>query len=109
MIDREGVTRSVIAAIAKVRELDEKDITLESTFDELKVDSLDAMEIIFEVEEDLDFKVPTEQMTDLETVKDVVDGIERLLQLNAEGKLTQPTYKRPGGSPETDGGASAQV
>ena len=80
------LTEKVIQAIAKVKEISEKQITIDSSFEDLQADSLDAIEILFELEEEYDLDIPTEQLQSLRTVRDVVDGIQPLLdQQAAEG------------------------
>lgn len=71
--------QKVIQAISKIKEIPESDIRPESTLEALEVDSLDAIEIIFEIEEEYDIKVPTENVQNLKTVQDVIDGIAALL------------------------------
>lgn len=71
--------RKVMQAIARVKDIPEEDITVESTFEGLHVDSLDAIEILFDLEEELDLTVPTERLRELRNVKDVVVRIEMLL------------------------------
>ena len=78
------LTQKVIEAIAKVKELPISDITAESTFVELGVDSLDAIEILFELEEQYDINVPTDQLQGLEKVQDVVDGVQMVLDMKAK-------------------------
>ena len=60
------------------------DITAESTFVELGVDSLDAIEILFELEEQYDINVPTDKLQGLEKVQDVVDGVQMVLDMKAK-------------------------
>lgn len=53
------------------------EITLESTFESLEIDSLDTFDIIFEAEEKFGIKVPNEEVA-IVTVQDVVTLIDRL-------------------------------
>jgi acyl carrier protein len=53
------------------------DITPESTFESLEIDSLDTFDIIFEAEEKFGIKVPNEEVA-IKTVQDVVTLIDRL-------------------------------
>lgn len=73
------LTDKVIQAISKVKEIPEAEIKTESSFEELGVDSLDAIEILFELEEEYDISIPTEKLQGLEKVQDVVDGVQKLL------------------------------
>lgn len=62
--------------IADKYERDVSAITAESTLETLELDSLDAFEIIFVLEEKFDIKVPNEQ-TPLNTLQDVVNLIDK--------------------------------
>ena len=53
------------------------EITLDSTFESLEIDSLDTFDIIFEAEEKFGIKVPNEEVA-IKTVQDVVTLIDRL-------------------------------
>ena len=56
---------------------DEEAVTLEASLkDELKADSLDAVELIMAVEEEFDLEIPDEVAIKMSTVKDIVDYIE---------------------------------
>jgi len=52
--------------------------TLASTFDELNIDSLDKINISFEVEETFSIEIPDEALGTLHTVADMVDGVTKL-------------------------------
>jgi acyl carrier protein len=74
----------VIAIIAEQAVLEPSDVTLESTLEELGIDSLGLVESIFAIEEAFDISVPfnannpTEGDFDISTVASIVEGIERL-------------------------------
>ena len=53
-------------------------ITLATTFDELSVDSLDMINISFEVEEAFNIEIPDEALSTLRTVGDMVAGVTKL-------------------------------
>ncbi len=53
------------------------EITPDSTFESLEIDSLDTFDIIFEAEEKFGIKVPNEEVS-IKTVQDVVVLIDRL-------------------------------
>ncbi len=79
------LTENVIAAIAKVKDIPTSDISIDSNLEELAVDSLDAIEVLFEVEEQYEIDVPADRMNDLKTVRDVVEGVQALLDQKAAG------------------------
>jgi acyl carrier protein len=69
----------VSASIAKVKKIDPETIRLDSTFEELKMDSLDGLDVFFELEEVFDLTIPDERARCLRTVGDVVGEVEKLL------------------------------
>jgi len=73
------VQQEVITAIAAARKLSPERISLDTTFEELGVDSLDSLTIMFALEERFDVSIPDEAVRDMRTVGDVVDGLQRLL------------------------------
>lgn len=87
-MNRHELGQVVIRAIATVKELPEEDITAESKFAEMGVDSLDALEIVFELEEAFDLDIPDEIARGVESVGDVVDALEHEL---APGSSSEDT------------------
>lgn len=73
------VLDKVIGAIAKQKEIPPESITLSSKFEDLNVDSLDATEILFELEDDLDIDIPNDEARGMRDVRQVVEGLEKLL------------------------------
>ena len=64
--------------IAEVLNVDEAEITLETTFvDDLGADSLDIFQIIMGIEEELDIEVNVEEAEKIETVGDAVELIKK--------------------------------
>ena len=63
--------------IAEQLNCDEETIGLETSFkDELGADSLDLFELIMALEEEYGLEIPAEELTDLETVGDVVEYLK---------------------------------
>jgi acyl carrier protein len=67
-----------IEIIAKSKLLAEDAVTRDKTFEELGIDSLDKINISFEVEEAFSITIPDDALGSLRTVGDVVDGVVRL-------------------------------
>ncbi len=74
----ETILDSVIAAIAKQKCMEPGLIANTSSLDGLGVTSLDAITIVFDIEEEYDIEVPGKVLEDLESVQDIVDGISEL-------------------------------
>ena len=65
-----------IAVIAKFREISEDQITLETSLAELKMDSLDGLNLIFELEEEFDIMIPDDKALKMKTIGEMVAGID---------------------------------
>ena len=75
----DSIESQVIAIIAKKRKLDPAVVTLDSTFEQLGVDSLDAADLLFSFEDTFGVVVPDEAAQSMKTVRQVVDGLRRLV------------------------------
>lgn len=66
-------------------------VTPESTLESLGLDSLDLIELMFEVEDEFNIRVPQEAGTALKaaTVQDIVDNIQKLTASEAAGGAPQ--------------------
>ena len=64
--------------VAKSKNLPVTDVRMDSTFDELQIDSLDKINLSFEVEEIFAIEIPDDSLNSLKTVGDVVRGVEML-------------------------------
>jgi len=66
--------------IAEVLNVDEEEITMETTFvDDLGADSLDVFQIIMGLEEEFDIEIENEEAEKIVTVSDAVEQIKNAL------------------------------
>lgn len=64
--------------IVEVLNVDETEVTMESTFiDDLGADSLDVFHIIMGIEEEFDIEIPNEEAEKIVTVGDAVEQIKK--------------------------------
>ena len=64
--------------IVEVLNVDENEVTMESTFiDDLGADSLDLFQIIMGIEEEFDIEIPNEEAEKIVTVGDAVEQIKK--------------------------------
>ena len=64
--------------IVEVLNVDENEVTMESTFiDDLGADSLDDFQIIMGIEEEFDIEIPNEEAEKIVTVGDAVEQIKK--------------------------------
>jgi acyl carrier protein len=74
-----GLAAKVMAVIAKSQRISVETVTLDSTFVELKIDSLDGINIVFALENEFAISIPDEGVQSLRSVRETVEGITRLL------------------------------
>ena len=68
------VYEKICEIIAEKMDIDASDISMDSTFENLKIDSLDMVEIVMDIEEEFDISI--EEAENLKTVADLVNFIE---------------------------------
>jgi acyl carrier protein len=73
----------VIGVIAKAQRIPAESITLDSTFEQLKIDSLDGINIVFALESEFCIEIPDEGAQNLRSVRETVDGVAQLLAARA--------------------------
>jgi len=77
--------RKVIAASKRIRE---DRVTIDSAFEELGIDSMDAVEILFALENEFDINIPDEEVKTVRNVRQMVEGVEKLLAAKSAGTPT---------------------
>lgn len=70
----------IVKAISKQKMLDPSSIAENSTLDALGITSLDAISIVYEIEDALDIEVPNEALENLSSVQDILLEVTRLVQ-----------------------------
>jgi acyl carrier protein len=74
------LVQTVLAAIAEVRHVAPETIDLDASLADLGLDSLDTVTMLFELETRLGIAIPDEAARSVRTVRDVVDGVRRLVE-----------------------------
>ena len=82
-----------IAVIAKFREVPEDQITLDTTLEELKMDSLDGLNLIFELEEEFDIMIPDDKALKMKTIGEMVTGIDLIRSGESLDEVTEEDFK----------------
>ena len=77
------LTSRVIGVIAATQHIARETITPDKTFQELGIDSLDGINMLFAVESEFNINIPDERAQSIRSVRDVVDGIAKLLTVRA--------------------------
>lgn len=80
---------AIVQIIAKQMSVDPATVKPESTMDDLSIESLDLVEIIFAIEEEFDISIPynandpSATGTDLNTVAEVIEAVDKIVQQQA--------------------------
>jgi acyl carrier protein len=80
----EDIESRCIELVAKSKNLPVSDVSMDKSFDELQIDSLDKINLSFAVEEMFAIEIPDESLNSLKTVGDMARGVERLLAAKAD-------------------------
>jgi len=78
----QNIENAVINIIAKHKKLDLSAITNDSLLVDLGLSSLDAITIVYDLEEKFDVEVPNETLAELHSVQDIIEGIASLTSGN---------------------------
>jgi acyl carrier protein len=70
----------VIRVIADTQRIPAGRISLDSTFEELRIDSLDGINIVFALENEFEVNIPDEGVQSMRSVRETVAGVRRLLE-----------------------------
>jgi acyl carrier protein len=71
----DGLERKVIDIIAQKRKLSPDAVSLDSTFAELGIDSLEGIELVFTFEDTFKINVPDQVAREMKTVRQVVESL----------------------------------
>jgi len=80
-----SVEERVIRVFADFKKVPPEEIAMDTTFDQLGFDSLDGLNLVFELEEEFDLTIPDDRVADMKGVRQAVEGVEALLAAKAEG------------------------
>lgn len=69
----------VTGVIARTQHLAPESVTIDSTFEELKIDSIDGINVLFALESEFDLDIPDDAARKIHSVREMVAGIETLL------------------------------
>ena len=83
------VSEKVIEIINREQHLEPGKVTIESSFAELGIDSLDGVNILFALEEEFKIDIPDTVAQNMKSVRQVVDSLTRVLEGRDIGDLVE--------------------
>jgi acyl carrier protein len=69
----------VISCVAKTQKLPPETITIDSKFEDLGIDSLDGVNILYALETEFNVSIPDEGVLGIKSVKEAVEQLDKLL------------------------------
>jgi acyl carrier protein len=75
----EDLKTRVIKVIAKTQRIPLETVSIDSTFEELKIDSLDGINLIFALESEFNVDIPDEDARAIKTVRQMAEGVALLV------------------------------
>ncbi len=73
------LVQRVLKVIATSRRIPLETVTIESEFQQLGIDSMDAVEILFALENEFDISIPDEEVRNVRNVRQMCEGVEKLI------------------------------
>lgn len=73
------LVQRVLKVIATSRRIPLETVTIESEFQQLGIDSMDAVEILFALENEFDIRIPDEEVRNVRNVRQMCEGVEKLI------------------------------
>ncbi len=74
------LTPRILRIIAETQRKEPSQVSIDSTFEELGIDSMDGVNIIFALENEFDINVPDEEVKSIRSVRDMVNGVRALVE-----------------------------
>ena len=83
------LTQRVLKTIATSKRIPLETVTLDSDFQQLNIDSMDAVEILFAMENEFDISIPDDEVRNVRNVRHMCEGVEKLLAAKTDAAATQ--------------------
>ena len=73
------ITQRVLKVIATSKRIPLETVTVDSEFQQLGIDSMDAVEILFALENEFDISIPDDEVRSVRNVRQMCEGVEKLV------------------------------
>jgi acyl carrier protein len=73
------LAEKVLSAIATSKRIPRERVTVDSTLEDLGMDSLDQLNLLFALESDFNISIPDEEAKSIRTVREMVEGVRKLV------------------------------
>lgn len=72
------LAEKVMSAIANTKRISREKVAEDSTLEDLGLDSLDQLNLLFALESDFNISIPDEQAKAIRTVREMIEGVRKL-------------------------------
>ena len=83
------IVQRVLKVIATSKRIPLETVTIDSEFQQLSIDSMDAVEILFALENEFDINIPDEEVRTVRNVRQMCEGVERLVDAKSSAAPSQ--------------------
>jgi acyl carrier protein len=79
----------VLKVIATSKRIPLESVTLDGEFEQIGIDSMDAVEILFALENEFDISIPDEEVRQVRNVRQMCEGVARLVAAKSGAAANQ--------------------
>ena len=76
----ETIQDRVLRVIANTQRIPPERVKPDSTFEELGIDSMDSINILFDLESEFDIEIDDEDAKKIRTIREMIDGVTYLVE-----------------------------
>jgi acyl carrier protein len=80
------LTERVLHVIASTQRINPEKVTIDASFQELGIDSMDGINILFALENEFEITIPDEQAKQIHSIQEMVDGVRKLVDGSSSAK-----------------------
>jgi len=73
------LTERVLHVIATTQRISPEKVTMDKSFQDLGIDSMDGINILFALENEFDITIPDEQAKQIRSIPEMVEGVRKLV------------------------------
>ncbi len=85
----DDLIQRVLKSIATSKRIPLETVTIDSEFEQLGIDSMDAVEILFALENEFEINIPDEAVRGVRNVRQMCEGVDKLVAAKAAGTAGQ--------------------
>ena len=75
----DDLVQRVLKVIATSKRIPPETVTIDSDFQQIGIDSMDAVEILFALENEFDISIPDDEVRQVRSVRQMCEGVARLV------------------------------